>query len=169
MQTFHLSQCSSTPLMQTNLGKVCASFIAIQPFACEKKRFLWNDVMSIWRKVWPWPWAHHGCRLIWGPWCASLVAIQSSVWQKRFAQNVYRWTNRHTDTGRWHSSLRFGMSQKWATYSSGMVWVIIFLARSCLLSSSWHHLCGTQSHLGPVGMTIFANIFIPPRPDVPLV
>jgi len=32
------------------------------------------------RDLWPWPWAHPGCRPVRGPWCASLVAIQPFVW-----------------------------------------------------------------------------------------
>ena len=48
-----------------------------------------------------WPWAHPGCRLTWRPSCASLVAIQPFVCEKkRFAQNVYRRTDRQTDDGR---------------------------------------------------------------------
>jgi len=35
----------------------------------------------------PWPCTHPGCRPTWGPSCASLVAIQPCVWEKkRFAQ-----------------------------------------------------------------------------------
>jgi len=32
---------------------------------------------------WPWPWAHPGCRLTWGPSCASLVAIRSFACEKK--------------------------------------------------------------------------------------
>ena len=35
------------------------------------------------RDLWPWPWAHPGCRLIWRPSCATLVAIQSFAWEKK--------------------------------------------------------------------------------------
>jgi len=30
-----------------------------------------------------WPWAHSGCRLIWGPLFASLVAFQPFAWEKK--------------------------------------------------------------------------------------
>ena len=35
------------------------------------------------RDLWPWPWAHPGCRLTWRPSCASLVAIQPFAWEKK--------------------------------------------------------------------------------------
>jgi len=39
------------------------------------------------RDLWPWPWAHPGCRLTWRPSCASLVAIRPFACEKkRFAQ-----------------------------------------------------------------------------------
>jgi len=35
------------------------------------------------RDLWPWPWAHLGCRLTWGPSCASLVLIRSFAFEKK--------------------------------------------------------------------------------------
>jgi len=35
------------------------------------------------RDLWPWSWAHPGCRLTWRPSCASLVAILPFAWEKK--------------------------------------------------------------------------------------
>ena len=32
--------------------------------------------------LWPWLWAHPGCRLTWRPSCVSLVAIRPFAWEK---------------------------------------------------------------------------------------
>ena len=35
------------------------------------------------RDLWPWPWAHPGCRFTLWPSCASLVAIRPFAWEKK--------------------------------------------------------------------------------------
>ena len=97
----------------------CASLVAIQPSACEKKQFSWNH-KSV-PITWPLtstltlsiPWM----QALWGSSCASLVTIQLFACEKkRFAQSLQtdrrtdRQTDRQTDDGRRAIALAHGMS-----------------------------------------------------------
>jgi len=60
-----------------------------------KSDFRASTKVPVSRDLWPWPWAHPGCKLTWSPSCESLVAIRPFAWEKkRFAQ---KFTDRRTD------------------------------------------------------------------------
>ena len=85
-------ECGRKPNGQ-RIGEVSKrlSLVRMQPFAWEKKRFLWNHIsIPVSREVWRQLWgsAHPRRRLIYRPSCASLVAIQPFACEKkRFSWN----------------------------------------------------------------------------------
>jgi len=65
------------------------------------------------KDLWPWPWAHPGCRLTRRPSCASLVAIRPFAWEKkRFAQKFTDGqTDGRTDDGRRAIALAYSWNE----------------------------------------------------------
>jgi len=69
---------------------------------------------------WPWPWAYRGCRPMWGPSCASLVAIQPFRTVFEILSFKVIWVTTLTFWGHvtssvtWPMDSQYGVSYRWS-------------------------------------------------------